>query len=1037
MATKKFEAARKFGLLAGAAFAAFAGAAWAQTPPAPTPSPEEREAQNEEAADQTVVVTGSRIRQNEFTSSSPIQVITRERATAEGLATSAQILQGASAAAGSTQINQLFRGFLVDGGPGVNTVSLRGLGAQRSLFLLNGRRVGVSGVTGTTGPFDANVLPDNIIDRFEVLLDGASSVYGSDAVAGVVNVVTDKGLDGLNLDVSANVPQEDGGQDYSASVAYGKTFSRGQVLASFEYSRQEALRLGQRDFTSCVEDYLFTEDQTQRIDRIDPRTGKPFCLNILSNVVQLFRGSANPATATPIIPGSTEAAVPVTGIAGITNWNIVPAFQSFRLNQNDPSYANLTVLPEQDDYSFFGTFSYDLGILGNAEAFGELLYTKRETQLTGLRQIFPFVSAANPMVPAIYRSTPFNNIIVSPVGIVPNPNPAQTLATTQVRPIFTVPSSDGVELDYFNAVLGVRGDITSSFLNGWAWELYMSGSRSEGSYENQAIPQDRVDALSQMTLVNGVLTCPATTVLATNGRVVPTPAGCPSGINIVTDANILAGNLPQNLRDWLILPQVGNTTYERTLINGSITGDVMELPAGPVATALGFEFRRDLLDDIPGPFAIVGNEWGRTTAGRTKGNDSVVEVFGELQVPILANVPLFEKLQFNGSMRWFDYKSYGSNDVYKAGLDWRINPEWRVKLNYGTAYRTPALYELYLANQLGFTGGGADPCITTGVRQTNPLVNRNCLADGIPETYAGQTSSIPVRRGGGVGSLRDESSTSETIGIVWTPSFTDLSIGLDYFEIQIDDQVSTAGAAAILFQCYNSPNFDPSSGFCAQFTRQRDAASPQFLNITNVDNGFRNLNSQRTRGIDLTLQYERDFDFGTVNLFSQNSWTFEDEVEAFDGVLNEFNGELGDPDFVGTAQLQFERKDWSLTWTARYLGKSSDAEDLGGRVFTGFTRYEPLVGFRPLGPSTFSGVTTRPNVYVKTEAELLVLHTLSGRYAGDDWSVTAGVANLFNEEPAAVSNGIGAIRFGRSNLLATPLDAFRGRTFFMNVSKSF
>lgn len=1053
-------------LLCSAAFSVMsASVAYAQQAPvAPAPEPAKtEEAKKEERKVETVVVTGSRIRRTEFSATQPIQVITANAATLEGLNTAAEAIQGSSTAAGSTQINQLFRGFLVDGGVGAQTVSLRGLGSTRTLVLLNGRRAGVSGQGGRTGPFDAGVLPDAAIDRYEILKDGASSVYGSDAVAGVLNVITSRGFDDLEVAVSGNVPFEDGGTGFDVNARWGNVFDRGEILVVGQYQRQDKLAIKDREYTNCNEDYLFDLNGA-RLDRIDSRTGRPFCLNQLNNVVQIFTNAArtvNPGTISPVIPGTTDAlnpSVPIVGLPGFENWSIVPAVQSFRQVQDSAQYQNSSVIPEADTVKLYATGSYDLQILNNAELYGEFLYNRRDLLSEGTRQLFPFVSATSPLVPAQFRRTPFGNIGASftPVGggtpvtgAIPNPNPAVTLAATAVRPIITIPSTDETTLDYFNFVGGIRGEISGlGFLNGWSWDAYAVVSRSRTEYSDDAIPQDRVDALTQMVLDgSGNLVCPATTFVqaatgfgGATGRTVTTPAGCPSGINIVADPNILAGNLPSNLRNWLLQRQTGVTTYERELFNASMTGDLFKVPAGIVSAAVGIEHRTDRLDDLPGEFSRTYNVWGRTTALQTKGEDSVTEVFAEVQAPIVASVPLVESLNFNGSYRWFDYKSYGSDSVYKVGLDWRLTSDFRVRANVGTAYRTPQLFELFLGNQLGFVSAANDPCITNGLRANNPRIAANCRTAGVPDSYAGQAASIPSRSQGGAGSLTEERSKSTVYSFIWTPTFLPdrsvLNVSADYFDIEIDDQIAGAGAAAVLFQCYNTPSdqFNVNTGFCGLF--QRDPAS---FAITNVNNQFRNLNKQVTRGLDLTIEFRQGTNFGDFRFFSQNTFTYEDQIDLFDGLINEFNGETGDPELAGNLQLSFERKDWTFTWSSRYISKTSDLVDLPGlNPDVGFARYQNLVGFVPAFDAFGQGIQIRPdNTVYKATNEFLMTHSFSVRYEADKWDATVGVSNLFGEEPPAQSAGIGALRIGRSQFAAIPPDLFIGRQLFFGVSRRF
>src|SRR5262245_59514116 len=219
-----------------------------------TPPPAD-EAKPEEKKVERVVVTGSRLKKNEFTSSAPIQVITREETTLEGLNDTSDILQGSTLAAGSQQINNTFGGFVTQGGPGANTLSLRGLGAQRTLDLINGRRVAPAGTRGQTGQADLNTIPESMIDRIEILKDGASSIYGSDAVAGVVNVITRKNYDGITVSAQTNQAFESAGSTYQIDGLWGETFDRGHFMIDLEYYRRDPLRLGDRyELFGCAQD---------------------------------------------------------------------------------------------------------------------------------------------------------------------------------------------------------------------------------------------------------------------------------------------------------------------------------------------------------------------------------------------------------------------------------------------------------------------------------------------------------------------------------------------------------------------------------------------------------------------------------------------------------------------------------------------------------------------------------------------------------------------------------------------------------------
>lgn len=237
-------------------------------------SPEE-EAQPAPDDTTRIIVTGSHLRRDEFSSPDPLQVISPELAARKGISDTAGMLQGNPLAAGSSQVTStISANFPTNGGIGVETLSLRGLGANRTLVLLNGRRAGPAGTRGTVSAFDLNVLPLSVIDEVEVLKTGASSVYGSDAIAGVVNIKTREELDGFDMRGFTSVPQQGGGETYNLSGAWGKMFDGGHITISGDYWHQNALKMGDRKYLSCQEEYLFRPDGKTRADLVDPRNDK-------------------------------------------------------------------------------------------------------------------------------------------------------------------------------------------------------------------------------------------------------------------------------------------------------------------------------------------------------------------------------------------------------------------------------------------------------------------------------------------------------------------------------------------------------------------------------------------------------------------------------------------------------------------------------------------------------------------------------------------------------------------------------------------
>ena len=975
--------------------------AMAQT--AQQPAAQEEEQEDEDATEVgAVVITGSRIRRNEFTSSAPIQVITGEQATLEGLVDTSELLQQSTIASGSFQLNNQLTGFVTEGGGNINSVSLRGLGAQRTLVLLNGRRVGPAGTRGQVQAVDLNVIPQSMIERVEILKDGASSIYGSDAIAGVINIITRTNLDGFEASAYVNRSFDGGGDTQRYNLGWGSTFDRGYIQAGFDYYRQDPLRRGDRDDTACAADYLFDPVTMERVDIINQETGEYACYNLFA---QAIRANAGTGTRDFIFmrPG-VNYAVPgndstITGMA-VEGRAYYPGTQSYRQDYH-PFYDRATIISPVDRWTVTANGGFDL--TPNVELYGEFLWNRRISEQDGVRQFFPTVSAFIPGARRPDNGLPF-------VG-------------STILPIIPKTSDSDQTIDYYRFVGGIRGTLPMGmgFLGGWDWDLYGQVARSEGEYSGEFIYADRVAAVTGVNV--GVTQLLVGNPACYEGPQITNVSGysctqLPGGVPW-TSERVIRGDFNQAERDFLFGVETGTTTYDHQYIEGSIAGDLFELPAGMVGAALGFQWRREEIDDTPGQNARIGNLWGSTSAGRTAGEDTVREVFGEVEVPLIRGFTGIDELTLNLSGRWSDYDSYGQSDTYKVGLNWQITPAWRVRLTQGTSFRAPALYELFLANQSGFLGQTAiDPCINWQ-DSTNPRIQANCAAAGVPAGYtAAGSSSALIITGGGAGVLEAETAEARTLGVIWTPAFIDFSVAVDYFEIEVEDEVRTFGAGNILFQCYNADDY-PTNPFCSLFTRAGPADATRPNQIITVNNSYVNVAAQTNRGIDLTVRYGHEFSFGDLTIDGQFTWQLEDRVQLLgSSTIEDTNGETTEPDFTGQVNFRFDRGDWTAFWGVDLIGKASDTEEFGGDVFFS-SRY-----------SSVPGVPVP--VYYKQYTEFQTYHDFSLRYRMDDWTFQAGVQNVFDERPP--SQSAGQFRIGTA---AINLYDMIGRRAFFSVNRRF
>lgn len=959
----------------------YGGNALAQTAP-PTPAPQNQQEQEEEEEDvkelEKVTVTGSLLRRLEYDTTSPVQVLTADVSADVGQVNTAEFLQKSSVAAGSTQISEQFAGFVVAGGTGVQTVSLRGLGAQRTAVLLNGQRPGPAGTRGQVLAFDLNVIPQSILQRAEIVKDGSSSIYGSDALAGVVNLITRKNFDGMEFGFTGRLPQHGGAETVSISLANGWNFGTGSIAAAAEYYIQEPLRFRDRDFLKCSQD-LFTDASGNSIDREDrsiiANTDLGGCPgNLYANTaIDAFTGLRY----IPSPQGNTIGLMPgyrPRTNAGYGAGNTGQAFYEDQLNFD--FYGEQQLIDRQERFSVFATSDFSFGDVNWTT---EFLYNRRGTDTSRWRQFFPLTGGTT--APAAYRYTDgstFRSLVPSGVA----------------QPIMPFPSKQKVRVDYYYVRTGLDGLFSNS--DTWAWSANASYTRSDGDYSNLAILNSRSGDVS--------------------GALRPLTGGRAPLVNYF-DPGFLNGSRMAELVDAVGSWEKGNTVYDQLLFNGVVTGELFELPAGAIGAALGAEYRRFSIDDQPSVAESTGNFWGQSSAVQTKGTDNVKEIFGEVEIPLLKGLPMVEALNLNLSARAFDYDSVGDSDyVWKAGMSWQVIPSVRLRATKGTSYRAPGLYELFLGNLSSFVGQlSIDPCINYG-QSTNENLRRNCAAVGVGPTFPGGTSSARVFSQGGAGVVKPETSNAFTAGIVLTPTVWPISMALDYFEYQVNDQIAQLTAGTILGGCYGADVFP--NDFCNLFVRN-PANHPTAPNaIVDVFQKYVNVNQQKVRGYDLLTRFDKDFTFGKLEVEGQATYMMEDFEEFFSTsaasgfTSTDRNGAISRPKLSANLRTQLKRGDFSYTWFMNYVDQTQSLT---------------------LSPTTtYFGYTGAQRDII---AEDRLYHTVSVRYSQPKWSVLFGVNNLLDDEPPTISSGVASI-YGNVPAFSTQYDLL-GRSFFTRLDFKF
>lgn len=993
-----------FGTTLLAGMIAAAAPSFAQTQNSQTATTSSQSQQSQDATTvEEIVVTGSRIRNPQFSNASPLQVITSEQTELRGVPDLAGALLSSSLAASSAQTNDQLTGYITGGGGGVQTLSLRGLGSQRTLTLMNGRRAGPAGTRGQVQAFDLNVIPQSQVERIDILKDGASSTYGSDAVAGVVNIITTQRLDGGSFNAYASQPFEGGGEQYRMDGAFGRTFDRGYFNVGAEYYRALVLRRSDRDDTACAQDYLFDPETGDRIDYVDSRTGDYKCYNQNSNYVQLAGGAFSGQNLVRTMPGytyPTAAQGNNSPYAGWARFNRAgyPSTYLYTPAEN-PIWSKASVVSPQERVTLNFTAGYDL--TPNAQVYTELLYNRRESEQYGSGQLFPSFAQ--------------RNIVNGAGNYLPASNPNNPFGVNVV-PVSVYESNSGQTVDYYRGVVGVRGAFEAAGRN-WDYDVYGQYSLSDAVYNNG--PRLYLDRFLATMSPN---------VACTNTPVGGNVSGfncsaLPNGVPW-TSERILQGNFNQAERDFLFINEESTTTYDHAYVEGVISTDALfNLPAGPVGAAFGFQVRHEKIDDTPAEQARNRNIALFTTAGRTVGSDNIREAFAEFDLPLLKDLPFAKSLNLNVSGRLSDYDSYGTSSTYKVGLNYEITSEYRLRASTGTSFRAPALYEQFLGSQIGYGGQAAnDPCydyVNSGVDTT---IQNACAALGIPADYtAVGGSSIPIASVGGAGRLEAETAQTQNFGIVWTPSFADLSVAVDYFDIQIDDAVGQFGAYNIIEQCLRG-----NTDFCGLYTR--DATTHY---VTSVNNSYVNISEQKNRGIDLALRYRRSLPFGVLTIDSQHTWKLEDKTNALGGIETDYLGDTfnyNGPAYSGNIYFNLTQGDLTWFYGIDAIGRGSDVEEAGGHVFAN-SKYADL----PNGISSNNcSLANSYCAYYKYYTEFTTVHSASVRYRVNDWTFQIGVNNLYDERPPAVNTG--EFRVGTAALNGYDM---RGRRGFVRIGRTF
>ncbi len=1104
--------------------------------PAYAQDAEEQPAEEEEQVDVTegeaadaaantgnITVTGSRIVRDTFSSISPLQVITTDLQQSVGAFDPTQILQRNEAAAG-LQIDATFNGFVLDNGPGSETINLRGLDASRTLLLVNGRRLAPSGVEGAPTSPSTNLIPASLVDRFDLLLDGASSVYGSDAVAGVINIILRKDFDGLELFAAGDLNEQGAGNDYTISGAWGFNTDRAVFGIGAEYRVRDEIRLKDRDFFDGCDTH-YEIDQNGNIRTVDLRSnavtrnrtpGVTVSENECKITSQVGRFASPFQTYGNLwsIPGLGNSGIPgydvfVTGGRDIDSNGDGRRDVDFQdVNRNGTNLEQI-FLSRQELINVMAYGEYTFPGSANITPFFEANYTRADigADNTGAPQLFPVVPGSNPFNPC---NVDVNfDCSAAEVTLLGRPG-ANTGFSLPVQPVLAIQGDRNnfdITQEQYRGVLGVRGDLP--FI-GSSWSFEVSGvySRSVGKSLTRGIREDKLALalgidptadfdgdgvadnngdgfaddynLSELfppELAGGAcdtssLSNPGLALADLAQGCVPVNLFAPSAL-----AQVIGDFATQAERDYLFGNREFDTIYEQTLLSGYITGDLFELPAGPVGVVLGAEWREDKIDSRPNDSAANGLFFGFSADQGASGSKWIRELYGELDLPLMAAQPLVEELTVNVSGRLTDEELYGTNGTFTLKGGWRPVAPLLLKFTYGTSFRAPNLRENFLRAQSGFLTL-ADPCAvpvdayntatgqyTLADDTRDPAVLDNCRREGRDPTRVGlnpnrpdlapqQTSGVEITSGGSL-DVQAETSRSITAGFAFEESFAgdwDVALNFNYYDIKLKGSIVEPSSQFIVNDCFTRQE-ENRSPFCDRITAGPLNATSLGL-LSDVASGFLNLNQESVRGIDFNARLSKDVNIGgeavSLNLILRAAHLIErsslfigdDGTPTFD----EDAGEFGFPSWDGTATFFVEVRDFRVLWETRWIGRVeeeaqfidplSDAFGYGpDGNFTGFFS-DTCLGGGSRTNGVVNGRVAGDGIYCRNVgfADDYFEHTASIRYEGDKITLTAGVTNIFDRAPPQVDS---ASVFAVNNVAIGNGYDLDGREFFASVRYRF
>ena len=895
---------------------------------------------------QAIEVTGSRIKKAEVEGQTPILTITSKEIEQTGLGSIGDVIQRLSVSGSSlnTKFNSAGNfGFPPNGGgvgSGSTTVSLRNLGAKRTLILVDGLRwINESSASGVSAAVDLNTIPASIVDRIEILKDGASSLYGSDAIAGVINIITKKKLDGLALHVYGGDYSTGDGKTYSGNVSLGGSTDKFDFFMDIAHFKQNGIS---------------SADWGQSGNSPVPGTGLATGSSATPFTRYLFdtpTGSGYPLPGGGVICDGGFCNITANGIAGNNGLQEFPGGFHNWSNADRFNFApyNLLLTPQDRD-SIFAQGTYH--ITEHVNFYLKGLYNSRDSKNQAAPEPVFLGQQFCQAIDLCYRvgvdaTNPYNPFGFTLDGNSPDFGLGRRMVEGGPR-IF----KQSVDTRYY--ATGLNGDISFSDRQ-WFWDVNYVNSTNDatqtvnGTYNIRHI----------MTALGPIDQCTAPCV----------PLNLFGG----------PGTITQDMLNYILFNETDRSKQKLEMWTANLSGNLFQLPAGSLDFAAGYEHRKLDGSYTPDSVVVAGDSNG-VPSGPTSGGYSVNEYYVELNAPLLADQPFAKHLDLSVASRYSDYSNFGSTTNSKLGLRWQLVDDLTLRGTWAEGFRAPSIGELF-STFSRFDAQLVDPC--------GGNVTANCQALGVPAGFTQNNPQISIITGGSP-DLKPEESKSATLGGVYSPSWAEntgwsqkVDFEATYYRIKIENAIQAPSAQTQLNRCVET--LDPL--YCNGITRAANGS------INGFNNTLRNLGRIDTSGIDLGLNWlSPETAFGHFGVNWQVTYTKDYKAVATDTGAAEPNrvgvevADSGIPRIKSTMIASWGLSDWSASWTVRYLSRL--IEDCGSAAgFPICDHPDDTFGGRTNG-THYLGATTYHDARVTWKVPI--------KY---DFSISAGINNLFGKDP--------------------------------------